>query len=323
MAIVTGLTSVGTSVDEATYAAVISDMLIKELRPMTAMRPFLRHAPSTNGRSASYDFLAIDPDTSSGALISNVETWAEDRTGGTASASFLGDTDFDAERFDVRDLIIDNIRVTAGVYGIAAATDDFAEATTLIDIMGELKGLLARTLAEHWESTVCSVFSDFTTAQTAASTLTSGDILAAIATLEQRNVSGGLVFVGHSKQAHEIREDLQAKVSSYWERESASDSASLHEYHRESYVGSLFGVPIHQTNSVDSASSRWVGLLFTPQEAIGYISLWDAKTETDRVIQTLTDEVVCSTSFGVTALTNSNGMGAVANERAVKVTSLQ
>jgi hypothetical protein len=272
-----------TSVTETIYTTIITDRILRELRPLSVMRPFFRTA--TPGNSLSYDFTKLDD-----MAITNVETPAE------------------AQDLTNREVTTDKVRVTASVKAIMASVTDLAQRVSLLDVMSEVQGVLARTMAEKWEVDAAANLANFSNVTTAAATLTVSDIQKAIAALEQRDVTQSLVTVLHPKQAGELRADLIAQSGTYWSRSGAADSG-LDRYHQVGLVGSLFGVPIYQTSVVPTsdAGAKYAGAMFVGGEALGLLQLWDVKTELQRDASKLLTEIVLSNCYGFVEIDDVRG----------------
>lgn len=272
-----------TSVTETIYTTIITDRILRELRPLSVMRPFFRTA--TPGNSLSYDFTKLDD-----MAITNVESPAE------------------AAELTNREVTTDKVRVTASVKAIMASVTDLAQRVSLLDVMSEVQGVLARTMAEKWEVDAAANLANFSNVTTAAATLTVSDIQKAIAALEQRDVTQSLVTVLHPKQAGELRADLIAQSGTYWSRSGAADSG-LDRYHQVGLVGSLFGVPIYQTSVVPTsdAGAKYAGAMFVGGEALGLLQLWDVKTELQRDASKLLTEIVLSNCYGFVEIDDTRG----------------
>ncbi|HSE44951.1 MAG TPA: hypothetical protein VLA89_06445 [Gemmatimonadales bacterium] len=270
-----------TSVTETIYTTIITDRILRELRPLNVCRPFFRMGEP--GASTSYDFTKLDD-----LAPTNVETPAE------------------AADLTNRDVTTASVRATATVKAIMSSITDLAQKVSILDVLPEVQGVLARTMAEKFETDLAANLANFSNVSDAGATLDVATFLAAIAALEQRDVTQSLVSVIHPKQQGQVRSNIQSLTTQYWGREGAP---SLAEYHPNGYVGALFGVPIYQTSVVptsDAAANR-AGAVFVPGEALGLLELWTVKTEMERDASKLLTEVVLSTAYGTVEIDDLRG----------------
>lgn len=272
-----------TSVTETIYAAIITDRILREIRPLNVMRPFFRTAEP--GKSLSYDFTKLDD-----LAPTNVETPAE------------------AAELTNREVTTASVRVTASVKAIMASVTDLARQVSLLDVLPEVQGVLARTMAEKWETDAAANLANFSNVTDTGASMTVQGIMDAIAALEQRDITGPLVTVLHPKQASQIRSDLTSKTASYFSRENGADSG-LDAYHPAGFVGSLFGVPIYQTSVVPTADAgaNRAGAMFVPNEALGLLELWTVRTELQRDASKLLTEIVLSACNGTVEIDDVRG----------------
>lgn len=279
-----------TEVTETIYTTIITDRILRELRPMNVCRPFFRQAPA--GHSLSHDFTLIDKSTGADniGLVASVQSPTE------------GVTDLTNRNLDT-----DKARVTASVKAIMASITDLSEKVSLLDVMGETHGVAARSMAEEMETTLAALLSGFSNVSDAGASLDVATFLAAIAALEQRDISASLVSVVHPKQQGQLRSDIQSKTTSYWGNDNVS--GFLDKYADNGYVGALFGVPIYQTSVVptsDAAANR-AGAIFVAGEALGMLELWAVKAETQRDASKLLTELVLSDCYGVIEISDTRG----------------
>lgn len=270
-----------TSVTETIYTTIITDRILRELRPLNVCRPFFRMGEA--GASTSYDFTKLDD-----LAPTNVETPAE------------------AADLTNRDVTTDKVRATATVKAIMSSITDLAQKVSILDVLPEVQGILARTMAEKFETDLAANLANFSNVTDAGVSMTVAKFLEAIAALEQRDVTQSLVSVVHPKQQGQIRSDIQAQTTQYWGRDG---SPSLAEYHPNGLVGSLFGVPIYQTSVVPTsdAGANRAGAIFVPGEALGLLELWTVRTEMERDASKLLTEVVLSNAYGTVEIDDTRG----------------
>lgn len=269
------------------FAEWITSEVLLELRPMMVSRPFFRTAPPA--KSLTYSF----PKQTKLAITAITDPLAEavDLTTNT-------------------DMVIGKASVTAAQMGVRSTVTDLVIKVSIIDVMSHFQGVLSRTFAEKVETVLAANYANFSGISDAAGVQTIANYLAAIAALEQRDVTGKLVSVLHPKPVGEIRTNLTTLTGTYWGRDSGTaDGAALDEYHNAGYVTTLFNVPLYQTSVVpqsDTATKR-AGAMFVPNEALGLYELWAVRTELQRDASFLATEVILSTCFGTTEIDDTRG----------------
>lgn len=271
-----------TSVTETIYTTIITDRLLREIRPMNVCRPFFRMGEA--GHSLSYDFTKLDD-----LAASNVESPAE------------------AADLTNRDVTTDKARATATVKAIMASVTDLSQKVSILDVLPEVQGILGRTMAEEYETSLAANLANFSNVSDAGAAMDVATFLAGIAALEQRDVSQSLVSVVHPKQQGQIRSDIQSKTTSYWGNDNVS--GFLDKYADNGFVGSLFNVPIYQTSVVPTsdAGANRAGAIFVPGEALGLLELWAVKAELERDASKLLTEVVLSDAYGTVEIDDNRG----------------
>jgi hypothetical protein len=278
-------TTTTTSFTEAVYTTILSNDILRELRPASVMRSFLKKGVA--GDSKSYDFLLIDSNTSNSPslLYSNTETGVGE----------------DGTAFTVRELQTDKARATAGPVGIMGAVADVTKAVSHIDVRSELTAALGRTLKHKWEVDATANFASLTNSTTAAAAqFTAEDFLNAIAALEQRDVTGLIVGVFHPKQLADLRLDITGRTGEVW----GKAGNDLQGHYRDDW-GSLFDVPMYATTVVASSAGNYQGALFTSQEALGYLEIIAPRVELWRDGRALLDYVVTNMMYGSVIISNT------------------
>lgn len=273
-----------TTANDVYLAAIVTDRILNELRPLNVMRQFFRKADA--GPSLSYDFPKQDkvaPSTVTAPLAEGVDLANTALTTSKATA-------------------------TAAQTGIMATITDLLTKISIIDAMPHFSGVLARTMAEKWETDAAANLANFSNVSTAASTQAITTILAAISALEQRDIVGRLVAVLHPKAAGEVRSDVTTQTGTYWGRDNATDSG-LVEANMAGFVGSIFNVPIYQTSVVPTsdAGAKRAGAIFVSDEALGLYELWAVRTELQRDASKLATEVVLSNCYGFVEIDDTRG----------------
>lgn len=281
-------TTTTTSATEAIYTTILEDAILRELRPAQFMRPYFRKA--TKGSSLSFDFLLIDPNTTNSPALLYTNTETAVGVDGTA--------------YTVRELQTDKARVTAGPIGIMGAIADVTKAVTNVDMKAELTGALSRTMSHKWEVDATANLANFSNTTTASGgQLTADDLLAAIAALEQRDVTATLVGGFHPKQLADLRADITGRTGVVWGKAGMND---MQGHYRDSW-GSLFGVPLFASSVVSSSAGNYQGAVFAANEALGYLEIWGPKVELWRDGRALLDYVILSTVYGMCEISDTRG----------------
>src|SRR6266542_876171 len=180
------------------YATMLEKNIQIELRPYNTFRPLTRKGPS--GPSPVFGFNTFaDPGTTDVASI----------TEGTT------------------DLITSNVHqytmnaaasATAAQVGVMAIATDFLRATSILDVQGELTGLLVRSMREKYETdataqgTTASAFTP--SVGDAASTMSLSRHFAALSKLETVDNVAAMAAVYHAKQVGDFRQDILGLASS-------------------------------------------------------------------------------------------------------------
>src|SRR3990172_1295603 len=142
-------------------AALFEARILPELRPsITGSRSFIRWGPTGNSTAFTFSLLS-DPGVSTG---------------------FTEGTDYSS----VTEVTTDPATATASEVGLMTTVSDVLIKVSLLDALGTVAGTLTRSTLEKWETDVAGVADGFGSTTTAASTLTSQDLLAAISAIEQR-----------------------------------------------------------------------------------------------------------------------------------------
>lgn len=283
-------TTTTTTTSASIYAEILEEGLLHELRPAMFMRPLFKHAPSTAGESLSYAFGLVDPDgvTASPALaVGSVETGVG----------------IDGTAFTVRQFSTLQATATVGNKGIMAAVGDVTKAVTVVDIQSEITGALVRTMLNKWEVDATANLANFSnTTPASAGGLTYDDFIAAMAALEQRDVTAELAFGGHPKQLADVRSDMANRVGSVF----VNNGNPLQGHYREAW-GPIAGIETFASTAVASSGGNYEGAVFAVGEALGYLELWDAKVEVWRDGRALLDYIIVNSEYGSVEISDTRG----------------
>lgn len=270
-----------TTMNDVVYAAIITDRVLRELRPYNVMRPWFRVGEA--GPSKVYQFPVQDDVVLADALVE-----ADDYTTDTA-------------------ITTSNAQVTAAEIGLMTSVSDFLVKVSIIDTMPHVSAILARSLAERFETSSVALLDDGSATTTAAGTLTTQDFLRTVAALEAADVTGPLGAVLHPKQAGELRAEIAATTAVL--HTSGNATGGLVGTHLEGDVGTLFGIPIRQTSLVVSSGGLREGAVYVIGEAMGLYEVWGPRVELQRDASARSTEVVATQCFGVGTISASRIQG--------------
>ena len=163
--------------------------------------------------------------------------------------------------------------------------------------------MVARSVAEKWETDLAALVDDFAGVTTAASTLTSTDLLAAVSALEQRDIPGPYVGYLDPKQTGELREQISTTASSY---AVGRDGDLVRPFGDSGFFGTYMGLPIWQTSLVVTTSSLVGGAVFN-KDALGCYELWGPRIETQRDASYRALEFVGTQCYGFIEISDTRG----------------
>ena len=264
-------------------AALFEARILPELRPsVTGSRSFIRWGPTGNSNAFTFSLLS-DPGVSTG---------------------FTEGTDYTS----VTEITTSPATATASEVGLMTTVSDVLIKVSLLDAIGTVSGSLTRGTLEKWETDVAAVVDGFGTSTTAASTLTTQDLLAAISAIEQRDAATGpLVGYLHPKQSGELRSDISATTALKTAAESGVPMGAVTgETNGRGYFGNLFDVDIYQTSLVASSAGLRQGSVFVSGQCIGGYEIWGPRIETERRASLRGFYVVSSACVGVAAVETTN-----------------
>ena len=272
-----------TTMNDTFVAALFEARILPELRPsITGSRSFIRWGPTGNSNAFTFSLLS-DPGVSTG---------------------FTEGTDYTS----VTEITTSPATATASEVGLMTTVSDVLIKVSLIDAVNTVAGSLTRSTLEKWETDVAGVADGFSSTTTAASTLTSQDLLAAISAIEQRDAATGrLVGYLHPKQTGELRSDISATTALKTAAESGVPMGAVTgETNGRGYFGNLFDVDIYQTSLVASSAGLRQGSVFVSGQCIGGYEIWGPRIETERRASLRGFYVVSSACYGVAAVETTN-----------------
>ena len=253
--------------------------MVQELRPAMTSRSFLRFAAKGPSQNASFPIWG-DPGAAAALTddLSEISNTALSDTQQTAVAAGKG------FRVDVTDF----------------AREIFAGG----NLYAEVGGMVARSVAEKWETDVAALMDDFSNVTTAASTLTPTDLLAAVSALEQRDIPRPYVAYLDPKQTGELRVDIATTSASY---EIGRDGELVAPFGDSGFFGTYMGVPIWQTSLVVTTSSLVGGAVFNTTDALGAYEVIGQRLETQRDASFQALEFVGSQWYGLIEISDTRG----------------
>jgi hypothetical protein len=257
-----------TSQADSLFTSWVDDMIIDEVRPYNVMRPFFR----TRGpeKAAAFDFpLQADPGAAGasyteGTGLSNTELTSTDETATATSKGMM-----------------------------ATITDELTE-ISLWDTYSHFGGVLARSVAERFETDATALLDDFAnTTGTAGVASTASTIYEAVNQLEQRDQVGTPVAVLDPLQVGQIRDDIGTSGAAAI----ASGSMNVAGALAGTLAGFAFewaGTPIYQTSLVTSTG----GAVFLADLALGLYQIRAVRTELERDASLPGTEIVVTERYG-------------------------
>lgn len=266
------------ALDDSVAAEIVEAEMLPELRPSMTSREFVKFAVGGNSAVASFAQWG-DP----GAATAP----ADDITDITSTA--LSDTQQSA---------------TAAEVGFRVDISDVARAIHPADLYSEAAGMVARSVAEKWETDLAALMDDFSNVTTAGSTLTGLDLLAAVSALEQRDVPGPYVAYLDPKQTGELRAEIATTTASY---AVGRDGEKVAPFGDSGMFGSYMGLPIWQTSLVVTTSGLVGGAVFAARQAIGAYELWGPRIETQRDASLRALEFVGTQCYGFAEISDTRG----------------
>lgn len=271
-----------TNMDDTFVAATFEARILSELRPSLTTRNFIRWAPDGPSTAHSFSLLG-DPG---------------------ASTAMTEGTDFTS----VTDITTSKQTATASEVGILSTVSDVLIKVSLLDAVSTTSSLLTRSTLEKWEADVAAIADNFSSATTAASTLGTQDLLAAISAIEQRDAATGPLYgYLHPKQTGELRSEIAATTALKTAAEGGVPMGAVTgETDGRGYFGNLFDVSIYQTSQVASSSSLRQGSIFVGGQCIGAKELWGPRIETERRASLRGFYVVSSACYGVVGVETTN-----------------
>lgn len=262
---------------DSTFAAWVTSVILDEARPYNVMRPFFRYAGPE--KSNAYQFPIQDKPTVAAAYTEGT---------GLSNAAF---TDSKAT-------------ATAGPVGQQATVTDEAQETTVYDAVGQIAGVLGRSVAEKWETDATALTAAFSnTTNTAGVPLTWVTMLAAKNGLELRDMRGTAVYVLDPSQVGQVRQDVGASGAALFGNP-AMPVMGIEAATLDGYAGfSVSGSPVYQSTLVTATG----GGIFIAGEALGLYEIRPSRVETIRVPGLPGLQIDVTTRYGMIEIRDASG----------------
>jgi hypothetical protein len=268
-----------TALADTIFAELVEAQVLEEVRPANTSRDFLWFG--TKGPSQVKSFGIWGDGGPAAAITDDLSE---------ISSTALSDTQASA---------------TASGFGFRVDITDFVREINVADTYALAGRQVGAALAEKWETDVSALMDDFSNVTTAASTLTSLDLLAAVSALEQRDIPGPYVGYLHPKQTGELRVEIATTTAQY---ESGGRNAGLvSPFTNSGMFGSYMGLPIYQTSLTPTASSLIGGAVFTARQALGAYEVLPMRLETQRDASFQSMEFVGSHWYGLVEVSDTRG----------------
>jgi hypothetical protein len=278
-----------TSANDIYFAAWVDNMIQDEVRPMNVCRPFFRFRGKEN--AAAYNF-PIQDDPGAGAGYSEgtgLANTAQTTSVATATAASIG--------------------------MMATLTDELSE-ISLFDAYAHFSAVLVRSVYEKFETDATALLDDFSNITTTSGVdLTVATLFSAFSALNQRDVHGGQpVFVGHTVQGDDLKQDVLSSNASYWANSSAKvgglDTAQI-----SGYVGNAIGIPVYQSSLVPTANTAAdrAGGLFVPNEALGLYEIRGVRTATQRFEALPGTAIITTQRYGMIEIRDTFGQTVISD----------
>jgi len=266
------------ALDDSVFAELVESRMVRELRPALTSRQFVRFGAKGPSTVRSFPLWG-DP----GSAAAPTDDLSE------ISSTALSDT---------------QVSATAAEVGLRVDVTDLIRETHPSNLYAEVGGIVARSVAEKWETDLAALMDDFDGITTAASTLTPSDHLAAVSALEVRDIPAPYVAYYDPKQTGELRQEI-ASTTAVWQAGKNDDL--VRPFGDSGFFGTYMGVPIWQTSLVVTTSGLVGGAVFNSEDTIGGYIVWDSRLETQRDASYRSLEFVGTMAYGLCEISDTRG----------------
>ena len=196
-----------------------------------------------------------------------------------------------------------SVQLTAGEVGMSATVSDIAMIGASSNVIADIGGQFGRGIAQKIDEDLCALFDGFTTnvVGDGSAAISAADIFKAIAKLRTLKVPASNMFcVIHPEIAYDLKDNLTNTFAN------PNDGLST-EVMRNSFVGTLGGVPVYESAAVAIAAQVSKGAVFH-RDALGLAMMKDITIETQRESTLRADTITASAVYGVGELIDSYGV---------------
>lgn len=200
----------------------------------------------------------------------------------------------------------DTATLTIGEVGLATHISDLARLSSASNVVADVGRLFGEAIARKIDKDLTAQFINFTTnlvgsanvsktsgASAISSVLSAADIFKAVAKLRSAGVpTNDMACVLHPSVAY----DLLANLTNVYTNPNGGDLQN--EAMRMGYVGSLAGIPVYQTSSIDNngTTGDYSGAVFH-RDSLGFGLMQDIKIEAQRDALLRGDALVASALY--------------------------
>lgn len=202
--------------------------------------------------------------------------------------------------------------VTAGEVGIMVTPTDVQNISSIVD-NGYFAEEVGKSVASKITTDIAALSSGFSTSVgTTTVAITEAQVLSAIATLEAASVPGPYRALVHPAHKNALIGAIGGTFSGSAGAESVR--ASLNDIpaaRPDGALGMLYGCEWYVTAAVPTANANAdrLGMLVSPNRAIGYVSQWDIRVEFERDASLRATEIVATANYGVGEIDDTSGVG--------------
>lgn len=195
--------------------------------------------------------------------------------------------------------------INVGEVGVMTTVTDIGRIGASSDVVSSLGKIFGEGIALKIDQDIAALFDGFSTVIGSGSgdALTAADVFQGIAALRANSVpQDGMAVVLHPQIAYDLKSSI---TSTFGAPASEVGNTAM----RNSFVGTLGGVPVYESAaiSIDASSGVSKGAIFH-RDAIGLAMMQDIKIETQREIAERGDKLSAVAIYGVGELLDSYGV---------------
>jgi N4-gp56 family major capsid protein len=198
-----------------------------------------------------------------------------------------------------------SVQLVAGEVGMTTTISDIAMIGSASNVIADVGGQFGRGIAEKIDADLCALFTNLnggTKIGTGATAITGAAIFQAIATLRANKVpASNMACVLHPEVAYDLKSSITSTFAN------PNDGLAT-EVMRNSFVGTLGGVPVYESAAIVSTTGDSIGAVFH-RDALGLAMMKDITVETQRESTLRADTLTASAVYGVGELIDTYGIG--------------